>query len=196
MFLPEPPHSAAVEAAYDKERSTDGYVMNNTRLWSYRPDVNDAFIDLRILLREESALTDRELAVLVTAAASAREDSYCALAWGQRLAGLAGEPAAVAVIQAETAPSLTPRETALAAWARVVVAVPNATTAADVAQLRDSGLTDREIFEATCCVAFRLAFSTVDNALGAEPDLQLAQALPAAVREAVSFGRPPATFTD
>lgn len=39
-------------------------------------------------------------------------------------------------------------------------------------RLRDNGLTDREIFEATTFIAFRLAFSTVDNALGAEPDQQ------------------------
>lgn len=42
-------------------------------------------------------------------------------------------------------------------------------------------------------MAFRLAFSAVDNALGAEPDLQLARSAPAAVRRAVTFGRSPAT---
>ena len=59
-------------------------------------------------------------------------------------------------------------------------------------RLRDNGLTDREIFEATTFIAFRLAFSTVDNALGAEPDKQHVEAASEAVREAVSFGRPPA----
>jgi hypothetical protein len=43
-------------------------------------------------------------------------------------------------------------------------------------------------------VAFRLAFSTVDNALGAEPDRQLAESAPPGVREAVDFGRRPAAF--
>ena len=43
MFLPEPPHSAAVAAAYENDLAEDGFVFNNTRLWSYRPDVTDAF---------------------------------------------------------------------------------------------------------------------------------------------------------
>ena len=53
--------------------------------------------------------------------------------------------------------------------------------------LRASGLTDREIFDATVFVALRMVFSTVDNALGAEPDLQLAAAAPPAVRAAGVF---------
>jgi uncharacterized peroxidase-related enzyme len=194
MFLPEPPHTAAVEAAYENDLAQDGFVFNNTRLWSYRPDVTDAFVQLRSLLSKPSSLSERELAVLVTATASARADSYCALAWGNRLAGLAGDVAAAAVITGAAEPSLSQREVALAEWARAVVTDPNATTAADVERLRDNGLTDREIFEATTFIAFRLAFSTVDNALGAEPDQQHVEAASEAVRKAVSFGRQPATF--
>ena len=51
-------------------------------------------------------------------------------------------------------------------------------------------LDDGQIFAVTAFVALRLAFSTVNDALGAQPDALLAQALPAEVREAVSFGRP------
>jgi uncharacterized peroxidase-related enzyme len=191
MFLPEPTPSAA----YDDDLARDGYVFNNTRLWAYRPDVTDAFVQLRSMLTSASTLSERELAVLVTATASERADSYCALAWGKRLAGLANGATAVAVITGAAEPSLSLRENALADWARAVVTDPNATTAQDVERLRTSGLTDQEIFEATVFVAFRLAFSTVDNALGAEPDWQLVQAAPEGVRDAVSFGRPPAKAT-
>lgn len=193
MFLPDPPHSAAVQAAYDQDRASDGYVNNNTRLWSYRPDVSDQFVELRSSLMDGSSLSERELAVLLVASVAVRADSYCALAWGARLATMADDEAAVAVLTGGSAQSLTVREIALARWARTVAADANATTAEDVAQLRDAGLTAKEIFEATAYVAFRLAFSTVDNALGAEPDLQLAQSAPPGVREAVSFGRPPST---
>ena len=68
---------------------------------------------------------------------------------------------------------------------------PNATTAVDVQSLRDVGLSDRAIFEATAHIAFRLAFSTVNDALGAAPDAQVAEAAPDVLREAVTFGRPP-----
>ncbi len=75
---------------------------------------------------------------------------------------------------------LSERETALADWSRRVVADPNATTEADTQRLRDVGLNDREIFEATTLIAFRLAFSTVNDALGARPDAQLAEKAPEA----------------
>jgi hypothetical protein len=51
-------------------------------------------------------------------------------------------------------------------------------------------LDDGQIFAITAFVALRLAFSTVNDALGAQPDAQLAQSLPREVREAVTYGRP------
>jgi len=55
------------------------------------------------------------------------------------------------------------------------------------------GLSDQEIFDATMTVALRVMFSTVNDALGAQPDAQLAQRVPAAVRAAVTCGREPAS---
>ena len=81
----------------------------------------------------------------------------------------------------------------MAAWARKVARNPNATTRADIQQLRDSGLEDLQIFAITGFVALRLAFSTINDSLGAQPDAQLALSLPQEVREAVSYGRPVAT---
>lgn len=66
---------------------------------------------------------------------------------------------------------------------------PEQTSAADVQALRDVGFGEREIFEITAFVAFRLAFSTVNDALGVLPDWQLPEALPAEVRNSVRFGR-------
>ena len=85
---------------------------------------------------------------------------------------------------------LTEAEQAMAAWARKVVRDPNATTPADIQALHEAGLDDGQIFAVTAFIALRLAFSTVNDALGAQPDAQLAQSLPAAVREAVTYGRP------
>lgn len=187
-FLGEPPLSPEVTAAYDADLSSDGYVNNLTRVWCWRPDMLSSFQALRAGLLTTSSLSDREVAVMVVAAASARGDSYCALAWGQRLARLSDETTAGAVLQGG-ATGLSERETALAAWARQVVVDPNGATRADVAHLREVGLGDREIFEATAWVALRLAFSTVNDALGAVPDRELVDLAPAAVREAVLLGR-------
>ena len=97
------------------------------------------------------------------------------------------------MISGETPDGLSPREAALAGWARQVVRDPNATTPEDVKSLRAAGLDDRAIFEATVFIALRLAFSTVNDALGASPDKELVDKVPAAVREAVTYGRRPMT---
>jgi hypothetical protein len=70
-----------------------------------------------------------------------------------------------------------------------VVEDPNATTREDVEELKAAGLSEAEIFEATLFVAFRLAFSTVNDALGTRPDRRLAQSVPPAVLASVTFGR-------
>lgn len=191
-FLTEPPPIEEAARVYEEDRSDDGYVSNLTRLWAWRPDVLKAMVALRGGLMEASSLSGREWAVLVAATAAQRHDSYCSLAWGTKLAGLVDAETAADVIADRPTQNLSPRETTLAAWARKVVKDPNATTAADVEQLRDAGLDDREIFEATAFLAFRLAFSTVNDALGAAPDRQLADTAPDPVRAAVAWGRPPA----
>jgi alkylhydroperoxidase family enzyme len=189
-FLREP-SGPETEAAYAEDRDADGYVSNMTRVWAWRLDFLDGFAELRTSLTEGSALTERDRAVLNAAAASARADAYCSLAWGPRLAALTDDETAAQVLRGEAGPALSQRESELAAWAREVVRAPGETTQADVARLRDAGLTEREIFEATAYVALRLAFSTINGALGAAPDGELAAAAPEPIRAAVTYGRPP-----
>jgi alkylhydroperoxidase family enzyme len=190
-FLDEPPASTDAERLYADDIESDGYVGNVSRLWCWRPDVYEGMAKLRGMVTEDSTLTDQEIAVLVTATASALRDSYCSFAWGSRLARLAGDETAAGVIASDDG-GLDERGRALAAWARQVVRDPNATTPGDVERLRAAGLSDREIFEATAYVGLRLAFSSVNDALGANPDVELAKEAPARVRAAIDFGRSPA----
>ena len=120
MFLEHPPTSDSVDVLFANDLQSEGYVMNLTRLWSWRPEVADAFGDARATLLADCELTE-----------------------------------------------------------------------ADVQSLRDVGLSDRAIFEATAHIAFRLAFSTVNDALAAAPDAQVVEAAPVALRKAVTFGRAP-----
>ena len=85
---------------------------------------------------------------------------------------------------------LDPSEQVLARWARQVARDANGTDEADVQALRDAGYDDAQIFALTAYVGLRIAFSTVNDALGARPDHQLASSAPAPVRDAVTFGRP------
>jgi uncharacterized peroxidase-related enzyme len=189
MFLSTPSPSEASSALYARDIADDGYVSNSARLWAWRPDVFDAFLNARTLLMEKAALSLRERAILVCATAANVGDSYCALAWGTRLASETDPTTAAEVLQRKEASALTGRERALAVWAGQVVREPNAITAQDVDRLRGAGITDEEIFNATVFIAFRLAFSIVNDALGACPDGPLAAGAPAAVRDAVSYGR-------
>ena len=66
--------------------------------------------------------------------------------------------------------SLDRPERALAAWARHVAGDPNGTTADDLDPLRAAGYDDTQILAITLYVGLRIAFSTVNDALGIQPD--------------------------
>ena len=188
MFLDEPPTSDLSEQLYEEDRASSGYVDNLTRLWCWRPDAMAAFYDARAVLLNDSGLSSADVAVINAATAGARTDSYCALAWGTKLADQMDAETSARVLSGSV-DGLDDRTAALARWARSVAVDPNSTTPADVDRLRSVGLTDRQIFEVTMLAAWRLAFSTVNDALGAQPDAQLAQRAPAEVRAAVGYGR-------
>jgi alkylhydroperoxidase family enzyme len=86
---------------------------------------------------------------------------------------------------------LDPTEQALARWARKVTLHPNTAEDHDIQVLRDAGYDDARIFAITAFVALRLAFSTMNDALGARPDRELSETAPASVRDAVTYGRLP-----
>jgi alkylhydroperoxidase family enzyme len=190
-FLPEPPHSPDVQHHYDESMAEDGYVSHFTQAWCWRPDVFGRFLDMRGTLLEGSTLSQREIAVVVATTVSGRRDAYCSLAWGTKLSNAADAETAAAILRGED-PPLSVREAGLVDWVRAVLADPNATTETDVQALRVAGFSDREIFEATALMGVRIAFSTVDDALGLAPDHQLVEQAPAAVRDAVTYGRAPA----
>jgi uncharacterized peroxidase-related enzyme len=191
-FLEEPPVSPQVQALYDDDLQEDGYVGNSTRLWAHQPDTVNGLFDLMSQAFKPSGLGFRQRGILVTAAASTLGDSYCSLAWGGKLGKASSATLAAGVLNGSDA-ELTDQEKALAAWARKVAKDPNATTPADIQALRDAGLDDEQVFAITAFVALRLAFSTINDALGAQPDAQLAGSLPDEVRQAVTFGRPAAS---
>ena len=113
----------------------------------------------------------------MTAAALALGDYYGSLAWGGKL-GKASEATVAAGVLDGSDCGLTDQEKTMAAWARKAARDPNATTPADIQALRDSGRDDGQIFAITAFVALRLAFSVINDSLGAQPDAQLAQSLP------------------
>lgn len=190
-FLGGAPDGEGARRLYDEDLEGDGYVMNLTRVWAHAPELQDGVRAALAAAVEAGGLTPRQRGVLVSATAATLGDAYCALAWGTRLADEVGADVAAGVIGGDDG-GLDPTDAALARWARRVARDPNGTTAADVEALRQAGLDDAQVLAVTVFVALRLAFSTVNDALGARPDPELAAQAPAEVRAAVTFGRAPA----
>jgi alkylhydroperoxidase family enzyme len=188
-FLAEPAASPDVQRMYDADIADVGYVMNLSRGWAHQPALHDGLMDLLGQAARAGSLTLRQRGILVAACASTLGDAYCSLAWGTKLAREAGDDVAAAVLRGDDEP-LDPSERALARWARQITRNPNATGAVDVSALREAGFENAQIVAVTVFVALRIAFSTVNDALGARPDRALRERAPTPVRAAVTFGRP------
>jgi len=190
-FLVDPEVDEHVQRMYAGDLSGQGYVAHLTRLWANSPESLAALSYVLKRASDTADLDGRLRSLLVTACAATIGDSYCSLAFGSKLAREAGDDVATGIIEGNHA-ALSPAERTLVGWARRVSRDPNAATADDVDALRALGYDDQQIFAITLFVALRLAFSTVNDALGAAPDAELAARAPASVRAAVTYGRPPA----
>ena len=166
---------------------------NYMRAFAHRPAVYAAW---RQLLGAITADMDERRYELVTlAAAGSLRSSYCSLAHGQVLLERHVSEAELLTLALEPdSPALTPVESAAMRFARKVVEDATAVSAADVAELRDLGLSDAEIFDIAAAAAARCFFSKTLDALGVQPDAEYA-ALSPELREALVTGRPIAEAT-
>jgi uncharacterized peroxidase-related enzyme len=188
-FLAEHVPDAEAQRIFDDDVAELGYVMNVSRLWAYQPATLNHLFDLMGETYATEELSFRQRGILVIACASTLGDAYCSLAWGTKLASKSDAETAAGILRGDD-DRLSPDEHAMAQWARKVARDPNSTTAADVQALRDAGYSDAQIFAITAYVALRLAFSTINDALGARPDSAFRTRAPEAVIDAVSYGRP------
>lgn len=188
-FLRPAAPSRAAEELFADDRQEAGCVMNTSHAWAHQPAAQQTLMDQLQQAAADAGLSYRQRGILVAASAAGLGDPHCSLAWGRRLAGEAGDEVAGAVLRGDD-DVLEPEDRALARWARQLARDPNGTTPADVEALREAGLDDAQIVAMTLFVALRIAFSTVNDALGARPDVQLAEKAPDSVRQAVTYGRP------
>src|SRR6478609_5769859 len=97
-FLREPATTPRIQALYDADVESYGYVMDLNRAWAHHPDAHDALFDLIGSVAGQGGLSMRERGILVAACASTIGDSYCSLAWGGKLAAEADADLAAAVL--------------------------------------------------------------------------------------------------
>ncbi|MFS3130837.1 carboxymuconolactone decarboxylase family protein [Nocardioides sp. Bht2] len=173
-FLHDPTPDLEARAIFAEDYESLGFVMNLSFLWSHQPAALHGLLGLARQVAEEGGITPRQRFLIVLASSAARESKYCVLAWQRKFPGLL-EPASIAGIVDGVAPiaGLEASEQALVTWVRLCVERPTATRHEDVEILRAAGYSDRQIFAVTVFAALRMAFATVNDALGAEPDDEL-----------------------
>jgi len=159
-----------------------GYVMNTTRLWSRDPTTHDQLFALIGQVGDSVGLAPKHRLLVVTATSAARSSGYCVLAWvGKYPRAYPPEVLAAVVSGDDELAGLDVREAALVRWARRVATLTGPVPEAEVEALRAAGWSDEEVFAVTVFAALRIAFSTVNDALGALPDEQLRARVPAEV---------------
>lgn len=161
--------TGAVRQMYDEERKARGYVPNFARVFSLRPHVREAWINLQKSVR--STMDTRRFELVTIAAARALQSSYCMLAHGSILLKQFYGSEQVALIASDYRHAgLTEAEVALMEFAEKLVKSACSVTKEDVDRLRALGFTDPEIFDITAAATLRCFFSKTLDALGAEPD--------------------------
>jgi uncharacterized peroxidase-related enzyme len=178
----------AVAAAYTRDRETLGYVANYTRVFANRPEVLEAWRGLNGAIK--ASMDPRRYELATVAAALRLRSSYCSLAHGKVLAEQFDGPAAVStIVTSPAAAPLTAVDRAVMALADKVAAGAAHMTENDLAELRDLGIDDPDILDVILAAAARCFFSSVLDAVGAEPDAAYGSLDPA-VRDALTVGRP------
>jgi SAM-dependent methyltransferase/alkylhydroperoxidase family enzyme len=189
-LLGEPPASVAGAALADEDVADLGFVANVTKLWMHDPAAFDELFSLVTSTARSAGLSvvDRGVATVVSAALSG--DSYCPLAWGAKLAEEAGPELGAGVLLGSD-DLLDERGRAIAAWARLVATQPRSAGPADLEGLLAAGFDRAQALRLTLFIALRIAFATVNGALGATPEQEFVDQVHPAVREAweATFGR-------
>jgi uncharacterized peroxidase-related enzyme len=180
--VPEEDADGDVAEIYHGMREQFGYLPNLVRVFSQRPEVYRAWLQLNGAIKAPD-LRRYELATL--AAARRLRSSYCSLQHGKVLAQQ--------FLSFEEVPALPEgldeADRAVMELAEKVVDDATSVTQADADRLRALGLSDAEIVDVVLAAAARCFFSKTLDALGVLPDAAYTE-LPAEFREALTVGRP------
>jgi len=180
--------TGATAELYAAEGEAFGFLPNLVRALSLRPEVYGAWKQLNGSIKGGMDLRRYELATI--AAARELRSSYCMLAHGSVLIdkGFLDPDALQAVVSDHRSAGLDEVDVAVMDLAGKVAEDATSVEQADIDRLRSLGCSDQDIVDVVLAAAARCFFSTVLDALGAEPDAKYAQLDPA-VREVLTVGR-------
>ena len=159
---------------------------NYERAFAERPEVYAAWVQLNTAIKEGMDLRRYELATL--AAARRLHSSYCCLAHGSVLVDRFDEPVA-AIARDHRAAGLDAVDVAVMDLAEKVVEDATSIGEADLAPLRELGLSDTDIMDVVLAATARCFFSKTLDALGVLPDAKFRE-LPTELLDVLVVGRP------
>jgi uncharacterized peroxidase-related enzyme len=169
-----------------------GFLPNWAVALGGRPAVLAAWAELNTRIRDGMDRRRYELATI--AAAQALRSTYCAIAHTWLLTHKLGlvEPSELPAILTDPAhaDALSDVDRAVMAFAAKVARDASAVTESDVQGLRDLGLSDDDVLDVAYAAGARSFFATVLDAVGAQADRQLADALGPQVSALLTVGRP------
>jgi uncharacterized peroxidase-related enzyme len=180
--------TGATAELYAAEEEVFGFLPNLVKAFSLRPEAYFAWKQLNGAIKGGMDLRRYELATI--AAARELRSSYCALAHGSVLMdkGFLEPEALRAVVSDDGTAGLDEVDIAVMDLAATVAEDAGAVEQADIDRLRSLGLSDQDILDVVLAAAARCFFSTVLDALGAEPDARYSQLDPA-IRDVLTVGR-------
>jgi uncharacterized peroxidase-related enzyme len=192
MFIDAPDESSVdgeVALWYRQQSDAWGYLPNYAPAFATRPDVAQAWATLNNAVRGH--MDRRRFEIATIAAARAYRSTYCMAAHCKFLRDACDDEVTMRSIAADqTSADLDATDRAVVAFATQVARDASAITAADVAELRDHGLSDPEIVDVVFAAAARAFFTKVLDALGVQADVQLGETFDPEVRRQVTVGRP------
>jgi alkylhydroperoxidase family enzyme len=159
---------------------------NAERLFSDRPEVYAAWVDLNTSIKHGMDLRRYELVTL--AAARRLRSSYCCLAHGKVLLQKFDEPVRDIALDHRSA-GLDEVDVAVMDFAEKIVDDASEITEADHQKLRELGLTEKDILDVTLAATARCFFSKTLDAMRVQADPHYEE-LDDDLKEALIVGRP------
>ncbi len=192
MFIETVPEEGAEGALgdyYEQQRGAWGFLPNYAAAFSTRPDVAAAWNLLNRTVRD--AMDRRRFEIATIGAARALGSTYCTAAHSKFLRDACDDETSMIAIAADpSGAALSDQDRAVYEFAAKVAVDAASIQQDDVDALRAHGLTDPEVADVVFAAAARCFFARVLDGLGAELDVQTAQAFAPDVLASMIVGRP------
>ena len=184
--IPDSEISPEVQAMYERQKSFWGFVPNYAKVFCWRPEIMGLWAQLQAGIKRN--MDKRRFELVTFAAAHTLRSTLCTLAHGRTLTTWFSTEDVQLMARGASPASLTVAEAAMMAFSRKVARGAFMISAADVDEIKKHGFTDAEVFDIAATVAARAFFTTLNEALGVEPEPPLLELEPE-FRKTLTVGR-------